>query len=460
MSTRSIGIDLSVKDVHKAIVVDEQGQFVTGLLKVQPRAAEIDRLLRQARRDAPGAALQAIMEPTGMAWFPVAVYLKRQGVSSYLVNSQQVADLRRFYKRHAKSDRIDVRVLAKLPQVNGDQLHALVLPDATTLACQRACRQHWRLVRHMTAIRNRVRAIDRFAWPGLEEVFPEPWAPVVRWFRSRWYDPQQVCQRGASALAEAWELLSGETAAEAGWSAALVKLAAESVALYGGEGTYLDFAQLQSEVAREQALLAFLEEQEQYVRLKVIRPLYRQIHPSRHLETLKGVGEASAAVYASFIGDAKRFASLHAFRGWSGLVPDSRQSADAEAKGLHITQAGPELIKAYAYLDADVARRHDPQLAKLYYEQMVRFGKHHQQALCACATHLLDRILVVLREDRAYQLRDVDGTEVSSEQAHQIVAECYTVPKEVRQRNAKRKRRERADERAERKTKRESRPTR
>jgi hypothetical protein len=68
------------------------------------------------------------------------------------------------------------------------------------------------------------------------------------------------------------------------------------------------------------------------------------------LETLKGVGQDSAAVYASFIGDPRRFSSTRLFRGWTGMVPASEQRADTEAKGLHITQAGPDLIKKYAYL--------------------------------------------------------------------------------------------------------------
>ena len=73
-----------------------------------------------------------------MAWFPIAVYYARHRVPVYLVNSQEVADLRRYYQRHAKSDRIDARVLARLPLVNPDKLHRLVLPSATAFACQRA----------------------------------------------------------------------------------------------------------------------------------------------------------------------------------------------------------------------------------------------------------------------------------------------------------------------------------
>jgi len=446
----TIGLDLAVEATHKAVVTDEQGRFVTPVLSLHTQPGELDQLLTRARNGLQERELRVVMEPTGMAWFPVAVYLVRHNVTVYLVNSQEVADLRRYYKRHAKSDRIDARVLARLPLVNPEHLHRLHLPSAKALACQRSCKQLDRLSTHMIAIQNRVQAIDRFAWPGLgEQVKALPFAPAARWMRAHWYDPQRVLEAGAAKIREQWQG-SSEAADSAGeWIEALVDLAAEVVALYGAENQYLDFAQLQAEVCREQEWLATLAQQHQALRKQTVRPLYRQIHPSRNLETLKGVGQDSAAVYASFIGNAKRFGSTRMFRGWSGMVPGSAQSADSEAKGLHITQAGPDLVKKFAYLDAEIARRWDPQMAAIYYDQLVNKGKHHKQAVCACATHLLDRVLIVLREDKAYELRDVDGTEVAVEQAQAIIAQRYTVPQEARRRTTKRYRQERAEHQAE-----------
>ena len=135
---RTIGLDLAVQTAHKAVVLDEHGHFCTPLLTVHTQPSELDQLLARARDGASSAEVQIVMEPTGMAWFPVAVYYARQAVPVFLVNSQEVADLRRYYKRHAKSDRIDARVLARLPLVNPDKLHRLVLPAATAFACQRA----------------------------------------------------------------------------------------------------------------------------------------------------------------------------------------------------------------------------------------------------------------------------------------------------------------------------------
>lgn len=455
---RTIGLDLAITTAHKAIVVDESGQFITPILSVQARPSELEWLLERAREGAPTPAVQLVMEPTGMAWFPVAAYYARQEVPSYLVNSQEVADLRRYYKRHAKSDRIDARVLARLPLVNPDKLHRLILPTAPTLACQRGCKELDRLADQIVATKNRLHALDQFAWLGLAGLgFDDPFGKAARFFRQHWYDPLRVCSAGAASIQASW-IASGLDENDRGaWVAPLLARAAEVLKLYGQEGAYLDFALLHAEVRREQERLVTLEQQHHALQLATVRPLYRQIHPSRNLETIKGVGQDGAAVYASFIGDPQRFASQRAFRGWSGMVPNSAQSAESEAKGLHITQAGPDLIKKYAFIDAETARQHDVQIAAIYYDQMVHKGKHHNQAVCACATHLLDRVLVVLQQDKPYELRDVEGRAVSAEQARAIIAERYTVPQEVRRRKNKRTRRDQAERRAERQQVRESR---
>jgi transposase len=446
----TIGIDLSAKGEHKAVIVDEAGRFVSPVIRFRTDPSSMARLLEVAQEGNPDQKLQAVMEPTGMAWFPVAAFLVRHSVTVYLVNSQQVADLRKYFKKHAKSDRIDARVLAKLPLVDAEKLHRLELSNARTLACQRGCKQLERLMKQRTACQNRIIALDRFAWPGLEEaVFADLFCPAARWFREHWYSPVRVHQAGAEAIRQKW-LESGLDPADSGeWMSYLVPLAEKVLAIYGEEASYLDYELLQSEAIREQAYLAFVDEMHHSLLLKTVRPLYRQLHPTRNLETIPGVGQDGAAIYISFIGNPKRFGSLRQLRGWSGMVPNSKQSADSQAAGLKITQAGPSLIKKFAFLDAESARQCDPQIAAIYYDQMVHHGKHHIQAICTCSAHLLDRVGVVLREDRPYQLRDVDGTPITPARARQIIAERYTVPEEVRKRNCKAQRRERMEARAE-----------
>jgi len=411
-------------------------------------------LLEQAREGAEtNCPLVVVMEPTGLAWLPVAVYLLQRGITVYLVNSQQVADLRRFYKKHAKSDRIDARVLAKLYLVAQEKLHALCLPPAGVYALQRACRELDWVVTEITKLTNQLTALDRAVWlGGWEDLgFGGQFSPTARWCRQHYYNPSAVLQSGTDRIRQDWrasalaELAEGET-----WIPALIELAGKVVAVYGNPCPFVDFEALQAEAVMKQKWLSQLEADRDQLRKNVVFPLYHQLHPSGNLETIYRIGEESAAVFLSFFGDPSRFPNGRQMRGWSGMVPNSKQSSESESKGLRISQAGPDLIKKFAFLDAEVARRYDPQLAAIYYQQMVNKGKHHTQAVCVVATHVLDRVLVVITEDRRYELRDVDGTQVSPERAREIITEKYTVPEEVRKRNNRKGRRTRTENRAER----------
>jgi transposase len=455
---RTIGIDLAVTAAHKAVVMAENGQFVTPVISFHSRWEEIEDLVAQAREGVEAdEPLRAVMEPTGMAWLTVAVPLSRLGVTVYLVNGRRVKDLRRYYKRHASSDRISARVLAKLPLVDEESLYPLILPTPTQLACQRGCKQDDQLQTMITATKNRLKDRDRFAWPGLgRKVFRDLYSPAARRFREAWYDPAAVIEVGVGGVRQALADVANEK--ELARLGKLVEYAIEALNLYGLQA--IDYQRLQEEACRDQRLLAHLKREQEALNREIVQPLYSELHPSGHLETIPGVGPKGSAVYASFIGLPERFPDNRHFRGWHGMVPDSRQSGDAESKGLRISRAGPGLIKKYAYLNADVARRHDPQIAAIYYDQMVNKGKHHNQAVCACATHLLDRVCAVLREDRPYELRDMDGTPITPEEARTIIVELYKVPEKVRKRNSRRARKEQREERMERQQQKGSRPRR
>ncbi|MBC7249999.1 MAG: transposase [Anaerolineae bacterium] len=99
---RTIGIDLAIVGDHKAVILDDQGNPLGKVFRLQTDEASLEALLCRAREGAgEDEPLRAVMEPTGLAWLPAASYLIQRGVTVYLVNTQQVADLRRFYKKHA-----------------------------------------------------------------------------------------------------------------------------------------------------------------------------------------------------------------------------------------------------------------------------------------------------------------------------------------------------------------------
>jgi transposase len=449
MNTRIIGIDLAVTAAHKAIVLDQTSNaYVSPVLTFHTNPADLDRVLEAARADAPEPVrLIAALEATAMSWYSVGQYLERHDVEVYRVNGQQVAALRRVFQRNAKSDRIDARVLARLPLVAPESLHRCYFPSGPQITLQRACREVARLKDWVIAGKNRILATDQLAWLGLSGIV-SPFSDVAFWLRENWYDPWSVLAAGAEHLISDWQASAPEESADISWVPALIQQAEVVTALYESPAL-LNYAQLQASLQREQARVRRAAEQAHHLRLKTVRPLYRQLYPQRFLETIQGVGQDSAAIYIAFIGDIQRFPSLRYFLGWSGLIPFSRQSGDAQTRGLRITKAGPNLIKATAFMNAGVARLWDPQIAAIYYRQMMDLGKHHLQATCACATHLLARIYAVLRDDRPYQMRDVDGKPISKRTARAICRERYVVPDEVRRRNNQRVRKARREQQLE-----------
>ena len=437
-----MGIDLALKGKHCAAIINQEGKTLRGGFLFRTRVADLNRLLKLARREANVEEVVAVMEPTGSAWLPVASYLKQQDVTVCLVRTAQMANLREYYSKHVKGDRKDAAILARMPLIDPDGMRPLVLPDADHLSGQRLSKQHQRLTALCSAIKNRIGAWEHDLWPGLGRVIKKRYAPwVLHWRRSRWYLPEVLIGADESQVSSALVEMGAPSDEVSHMARALPQVAEEALLLYGPQGC-MDYLLLQDQVVRELDLLAHCQAELKVVQ-KRIHALHRKLEPQRHLESIRGVGPMGAAVYTFFIGDVGRFATQAQFRSWSGMIPKSSQSGNVEKKGLRITLAGPDPIKHYAYINAEVARQWDPQIARIYYDQMMNKGKHHNQAVCHCATHLLDRIRAVLRDGCPYELRDVDDRPVSRQEARQIILERYQVPDEVRKRRSQRKRQDR-----------------
>lgn|SRR5512145_14417 len=444
MNTRILGIDLAITAAHKAVILDQEcNDFVGSVISFHTNPAEMDKLLEAARVGEEGdVRIVAVLEATGIAWYTVGSYLVQRGVIVYRVNGQETAAQRKVYQRRAKSDRIDARVLARMYLTIPERLHPVYLPDADHLSLQRACRELNRLSQLSTASKNRLKATDNLAWLNPHSVWPDDEA-AIRWLRTHWYDPSKVLAAGLEGLEADWQKYFPEQ--EASWLKGFLEHADMVIKFYGPAGR-IDYAQLQASQAREQARLDTWQQHWAELRNQVVHPLYRKLHPQRYLETLYGIGEDSAAVYIAFIGNIQRFPSPAHFRSWCGLIPFSSQSGEGQAKGLRITQAGPDLIKKTIFLNTEVARLYDPDIAACYHDQIVNKGKHHLQAICACAAHLLNRIYAILRDQRPYQLRDTSGKPLDKPQAHQLCQTLYHVPDAVRRRNSARVRKVRREQ--------------
>ena len=144
---RLVGIDLGIVSQHTVRVLRADGSQVCRR-RCEPTVASLNTVETAALLGAePGTTLEVVIEPTGPAWLPIAVFFTDRGHTVYRVASAKAADLRRFLSRHAKTNGIDADTLARLPLIDPGSLHALELPGPERAALDRRVRACDRLVR-------------------------------------------------------------------------------------------------------------------------------------------------------------------------------------------------------------------------------------------------------------------------------------------------------------------------
>jgi transposase len=101
---RLLGIDLGITSDHTAVVIDDAGS-ICARRRARSTVASLAALEAAALDGAElGTQLVVVIEPTGPAWLPVAVFFGRRGHAVLRVSAAKAADLRRFLARHAKSN--------------------------------------------------------------------------------------------------------------------------------------------------------------------------------------------------------------------------------------------------------------------------------------------------------------------------------------------------------------------
>src|SRR3954451_9686651 len=118
-----MGIDIAVRAPHQASLADERGELLWSGHRFRTIAADLERLWELLPATDGAEQLTVIMEPTRNAWVPLAAWFRRQGARVVLVSAERSSDLRAYYAKHTKSDRLDSVLLARLPLLHPEGLH-------------------------------------------------------------------------------------------------------------------------------------------------------------------------------------------------------------------------------------------------------------------------------------------------------------------------------------------------
>lgn len=444
MAKRIVGIDLAVTGLHRAAVYDSASMTFVGKSFSFNRSYEGYMLLLHKASSYFSGDILFVMEPTSGAWKPLSAFLMAKGYTVYLIKPQKVYDLRKFLKKHTKSDRIDAQALAKLPIVDPQGIYPLVFPKTDIEALNRYCRQRERMMRSICGRKTRIQAYFTAVNPMLMECFGEhKYTRCCRAFLRCYADPFKIVKLGVKRLANF--LTSHAWGTPAASLAVQINKASQSAVNIFKEAQakgMLPFApeQFQEEINVELDLMEYEEKKVKYLDGK-IAALYQKLDPGKVLQSIPGIGPVHAPSILSITGNPARFTNLRAYKAFCGLVPRKKQSATSDIKGLRITKSSQRMLKKSYCLAAQTARRYDPEAACFYHRLRAK-GRHHNQAICAVASNLAGRTYSVMKRtglgtDKLlnntthlrYVIRDFEGKDVDLKQARALVVERFLIKK-------------------------------
>jgi len=430
---RLVGIDLGIISAHTVRVLGGDGSLVCRARAI-PTVESLEQVERVALAQTPaGTLLEVVVEPTGPAWLPIAVFFSARGHTVYRVSSAKAHDLRRVLSRHAKSNGIDADTLARLPLVDPAGLHPLELPSAERAALDRRVRACDRLTRQAASHKRRIKDLVHQLLPASPLVGELGQADLA--VLERWADPHALVAVGRARLQR---LLGTASAGQQGAQRAEQWLAARAALELYGDHPAIAWQDLAAEVTSEVRLLRATQA-ELAAHARQREACYRRVDPAGLARSLPGLATIGGPALVATMGTASRFATAGKFRCFTGLAPKASETGQTDRKGQPITKAGNKLLRTTLVRAADHARRQDPQLARIYWTQMVQRGKDHLGAVCVVAAHLAERAWVVMDRGTPYVVCDTDGTPVTAQQAKAIIAERWTVPEQVRLRRRSRK---------------------
>ncbi|GAA3569319.1 hypothetical protein GCM10022222_61890 [Amycolatopsis ultiminotia] len=196
-----MGVDIAVRAPHQASLADEQGRVLWSGHRFRTRSKELDRLWARLPEGVTAAEVTVVVEPTRNAWVPLAAWFRRRGATVVLVSAERSADLRAYYAKHTKSDRLDSILLARLPLLHPEGLH----PERGAGPgdpLRRATKLHSTLVQRRTAGLARLDALLEILGPDWHAALSGDLAnkTPLQFLATGYADPQTVHRLGRSRL--------------------------------------------------------------------------------------------------------------------------------------------------------------------------------------------------------------------------------------------------------------------
>jgi len=198
----NLGIDVACRADHQASCADRTGVVLWAGYRFRTTTIDLQQLWDRLPAGLDPAELTVVMEPTRNAWVPLAAWFRARGARVVLVPPEQSSDLRDYLNKHTKTDRLDSRVLARLPMLHPEGLH-LEEGFGPADALKRGAKLHSTLVHRRTQSLARLDALLEILGPAWHSALGADLAnrTPLRFLAAGYADPHAVKRLGRARLA-------------------------------------------------------------------------------------------------------------------------------------------------------------------------------------------------------------------------------------------------------------------
>jgi transposase len=381
-----VGIDIGKRN-HEAVFLDDVGEQQGKALRFANTRSGAHELLGRLQECSPAGV--CALEATGHYWLALYTFLRDAGIEVIVLNPLQSDAYRHSFLRKTKSDRRDAWIIADLVRIGRGR--ATLVPDQTIFQLRELTRFRFSLIDQIADLKRKVLSLLDRVVPEYETLFTDVFRKSSRALLAQAATAEEIA---AFDVAELTRLLDQSSRGRFGEAKAreIQALAAQSLGI-----SFLTDA-VRVEVRCLLAHVSFLEGQ--VVELDGhIAALLAQVSGGAYLATIKGIGPTSAATILAEIGDIRRFDDPKKLVAFAGLDPSTHQSGQFQARHMTLSKRGSPFLRRAIWLAAHAARQWNPDLQEVY-DRKLKQGKGHQQAMAAVAHRLLNRVYVVLKEQR------------------------------------------------------------
>lgn len=335
-----VGIDTHHKSWAVSIYSDEFE------LKTFTQEPNVDQLVKHLQHNYPGGNYHVAYE-SGFCGYWIQRSFTQKGIDCQIIHAADVPSSDKESKR--KTDRVDCRKIARGLK-NGD-LNAIYVPDETLEADRMLVRTRGRVVKDLSAVKNRIKAFLKIQGIVIPDTFKtDSWTiKLIEWLRRLELKEQS-------------------------------NKAALSIIL-------------------EELLFLITKEKQLQTELKALSLTDRYKQNAALLMSVPSIGLIASMTLLTELVDINRFKSIDHLCSYCGLTPNTHSSGATE-RITGLSRRGNPFIKIILVECAWMALRKDPALL-LYYKQLIP-RMNANKAIIKVTRKLLNRIRYVLKTKSEY----------------------------------------------------------